>query len=170
MVGGDLTGADGCCSPGGDLTGVGADDPPPPPHFDFPQSTGFPITALHSPDFFCHGREGTQLPRSSKKTPGAAADGKQSSSSPLKKFPEKVKFVNFGSLHIPPDTKPVSLLLATSSASTASKPVKLFGRVPVRPFHDKSTTVAFPSNPISDGKHPSNPLFMRTSSFRVHAI
>lgn len=65
------------------------------------------------------------------------------------------------------ETNPVSMLSETSSSHITSIPLSVFGKTPLKEFDFTLTIVAFPSNPISDGKHPESSLFSRTISFSV---
>lgn len=77
-----------------------------------------------------------------------------------------MKFNKLGSLHTPSGTKPINLLCEISNASTLSRPGRLFGRVPMNELELASNTVAWPSSPISSGKHPPSALFRKMISFK----
>jgi hypothetical protein len=78
-----------------------------------------------------------------------------------------VKFSSLGKTHMPAGISPDSLLCATFNCS------KLFifptdsGKVPTNMLELTSNTVTPLNNPISEGKHPVNPLFVMIISFNV---
>jgi hypothetical protein len=67
-------------------------------------------------------------------------------------------------------TNPVSILWEKSKCSTFLRPSKRLGKMPVNEFELTSNTAAFPSMPISVGKHPPSLLFVKTISFKVFPI
>lgn len=106
---------------------LGDDDPP--RHLSLLQSMGLLTTGKHVFGNFCLGLLGKQLLPSSN-TVSFREEETQASSSLVKKLYENVKFRRLGNLQIFSDTKPDSLLWATSNCSTLTKLEKVSGKVP----------------------------------------
>jgi len=98
------------------------------------------------------------------------APGMHSLASPLKKLYENVRLMRLGSRQRLSGTMPVRMLCEKSNASTLVNPTKLLGNTPINEFQLASNTVALPNDPISHGKQPTSPLFIKTISLRVAPI
>lgn len=81
-----------------------------------------------------------------------------------------MKFSSRGSEHILSGIWPENLLSATLRCSRLFMFPIDSGKLPTSPFLLTSKTVSFVSNPISSGKQPLRPEFIRIISLRVPAI
>lgn len=135
----------------------------------WPQSTGRFTIGVHIFADFCFGLFGRQLLLSSNTT-SDLAPCMHSSASPLKKLYENVRLTRLGSRQRFFGTTPVRILCEKSNSSTLVNPAKLLGSTPTNEFQLASNTVALPSDPISHGKQPTSPLFIKIISLRVATI
>lgn len=72
-----------------------------------------------------------------------------------------------GELHTFCETSPMNLLCDMSNRSMLFNPSNPLGIVPMKPLLLTSSTVKFPSIPISSGKHPLRLLLAKIISFNV---